>query len=160
MATCRLVSATLRPSLAPSLANLESALWPNPWGVDSLRSTLAEPHTRLWVAEDDAGQVLSYCLVQQVLDEATVLQVGTSVKAQRRGLAHQLLLLALETLRPEGCLHVWLEVRAGNQAAIALYRRLGFAVESVRKRYYPPLVAGTPNEDALMMHLSLAAQTT
>ena len=46
-----------------------------------------------------------------------------------------------------------LEVRAGNSAAQALYRRCGFVVEGRRRRYY-----ASPVEDALLMAVSLRSE--
>jgi ribosomal-protein-alanine N-acetyltransferase len=45
-----------------------------------------------------------------------------------------------------GCTMANLEVRAGNQPAIALYERHGFRTVSVRARYYQD-----DGEDALVM---------
>lgn len=42
-----------------------------------------------------------------------------------------------------------LEVRAGNEAALALYENLGFKRVAVRKRYYPD-----NREDAVVMWLA------
>jgi ribosomal-protein-alanine N-acetyltransferase len=51
---------------------------------------------------------------------------------------------------------VWLEVRAGNQEAQALYRRHGFVVTGVRPKYYP---AREGREDAVLMSLTLPARS-
>lgn len=49
--------------------------------------------------EDESGRLLGYCLIQQVLDEATVLQMGTAPSAQRQGIAGRLLSLGLTALQ-------------------------------------------------------------
>jgi ribosomal-protein-alanine N-acetyltransferase len=48
--------------------------------------------------------------------------------------------------RKRGAEYVYLEVRMGNDAAIALYRGMGFEVVGVRKGYYTDT-----GEDALVM---------
>lgn len=155
MVCFRLACAPQPLPLIAALAQLESLLLPHPWGEASLTSTLAQPGIVLAVAEDEGGRLLAYCLIQQVLDEATVLQMGTAPCAQRQGIAGRLLSLGLTALQASGCVTLWLEVRASNTAARALYRRLGFVVETVRKRYYPALVPGEPDEDALVMRRPL-----
>jgi ribosomal-protein-alanine N-acetyltransferase len=45
---------------------------------------------------------------------------------------------------------VTLEVRAGNEAAIGLYRRFGFEAIATRRGYY-----GDDDEDAVVMTLEL-----
>ncbi|MCR2392783.1 ribosomal-protein-alanine N-acetyltransferase, partial [Salmonella enterica] len=47
---------------------------------------------------------------------------------------------------------LWLEVRASNQAAIALYEDLGFNEVTVRRNYYP---SAHGREDAIVMALPL-----
>ena len=64
---------------------------------------------------------------------------------------------APETLaadRADGVRTVHLEVRRSNQAAIALYRQLGFEQVGERRGYYRD-----NGEDALLMSLSLEAAT-
>jgi [ribosomal protein S18]-alanine N-acetyltransferase len=48
----------------------------------------------------------------------------------------------------EGMICSTLEVRAGNEAAIKLYEKLGYKVTAERKKYYPD-----NREDALIMWL-------
>ena len=50
--------------------------------------------------------------------------------------------------RAEGAAHVFLEVRAGNAGALALYKKYGFIVAGLRPRYYKD-----NNEDAILMNL-------
>jgi ribosomal-protein-alanine N-acetyltransferase len=50
---------------------------------------------------------------------------------------------------------LWLEVRASNTRARALYRRRGFAEVGVRKAYYP---APVRREDAVVMSLAMAPE--
>ena len=49
---------------------------------------------------------------------------------------------------------VWLEVRASNQAARGLYKKVGFKEVGLRPRYYPDT-----NEDAITMTLALQEMT-
>lgn len=142
-------------ALLGNIAALESELFPTPWGEQSLADTLSQTGTLLAVAEDKDSQLVGYCLISQVLDEATVLQVATAQRMQRQGLASQLIALCETELRARDCATLWLEVRARNAAAIALYEKLGFRTEAVRKRYYPALPSGEPEDDARVMRHDL-----
>jgi ribosomal-protein-alanine N-acetyltransferase len=55
----------------------------------------------------------------------------------------------LATAAERGCAEAFLEVRAGNAAAAALYSRFGFELVYQRPRYYPD------GSDALVMHVGL-----
>jgi ribosomal-protein-alanine N-acetyltransferase len=155
MVTCRFIEDEQRPGLAPQVAALEAVLEPHPWGEDSLRNTLLRPETLLAVSEAPDGQLRSYCLMQRVLDEATILQVGTDPAFQRQGLARQLIQACCDRLRTLEVATLWLEVRAHNTPALALYEQLGFVKTGVRPRYYPPIVPGESEEDALVLSLSI-----
>jgi ribosomal-protein-alanine N-acetyltransferase len=50
-----------------------------------------------------------------------------------------------------GCRTIMLEVRAGNEPALALYARHGFTPLSRRRRYYPD------GEDALILRAPVEA---
>lgn len=159
MVMCRLISGAPSAAIVSAVAELEAALFPTPWGADSLLATLTQPCTLLAIAESEHGSLAAYCIVQQVLDEATVLQVATAIAFQRQGLAQRLCQLCENALRASGCATLWLEVRAKNAAAISLYERLGFVTAALRKRYYPALPSGEPEDDARVMRLDLADQT-
>ncbi|MEN1508294.1 ribosomal-protein-alanine N-acetyltransferase, partial [Pseudomonas aeruginosa] len=48
---------------------------------------------------------------------------------------------------------LWLEVRASNAAAIALYESLGFNEATIRRNYYPTTDG---REDAIIMALPIS----
>lgn len=43
----------------------------------------------------------------------------------------------IDELEKRGVVTLWLEVRASNAAAIALYESLGFNEATIRRNYYP-----------------------
>ena len=60
-------------------------------------------------------------------------------------------LITLTVCRARGVASLYLEVRASNQAAIALYERFGFRDVGRRRNYYQH-----PTEDARVMEVVLA----
>ena len=91
------------------------------------------------------GAVVGFAMGLMQLDEAHVLDLAVAATERRRGVGTVLLQALLERLGERGAVGVTLEVRRSNAAALAMYRRLGFAVEGERARYYPD------GEDALLM---------
>src|SRR6185437_6145250 len=73
-------------------------------------------------------------------DEAELWNVAVLPECQRRGVATALLKHGFESLGRVGIRKIFLEVRASNAPALALYRVLGFSLQSQRKKYYhnPP----------------------
>ncbi len=84
---------------------------------------------------------------------AEIESIAVSASHRRRGSGRLLCCAMLEWFAEQKVTDVHLEVRAGSAGAIALYRGLRFAQQSVRPRYYRD-----PIEDALMMHLELTAR--
>ena len=79
-----------------------------------------------------AGFVLS----RTVLDEAEILTIAVAPKFRRRGLGSALLAAHLATLAAKGAKTLFLEVEAGNRAALALYDAFGFCQIGESKAYY------------------------
>jgi ribosomal-protein-alanine N-acetyltransferase len=69
---------------------------------------------------------------------------------RRRGIGQALLEAGLAAVRSRGGREVFLEVRASNAAAQALYLGHGFRPAGRRRGYYQ-----RPSEDALVLHLAL-----
>jgi ribosomal-protein-alanine N-acetyltransferase len=109
----------------------------------------AQPERIALVAEA-MGQVAGYAVASLLPPEAELEIVAVASAGQRHGLARRLFAeLAIE-LAAARITEVNLEVRASNQPALGLYRRLGFAETGRRVRYYHD-----PVEDAALMRLRL-----
>lgn len=147
---------TLRPlsrADGDALYELESLANAFPWSRQQFIDGLAGNDFG-WVIED-AGELAAFALFSQILDEATLLNILVRPERRRGGLARQLLTVALPALAARGAQRCLLEVRAGNQPAIALYQSLGFQLDGRRRDYYPA-VGG--REDALLMSRALPGQ--
>jgi len=76
--------------------------------------------------------------------------VVVASSARRAGIGRALCGAVIDWCRVCGATEVILEVRAGSEAAIALYASLGFTQSGLRPRYYLD-----PDDDALLMRLKL-----
>lgn len=142
-----LTSAQLDAALA-----IEARCSPHPWTRGNFEDSLRAGHWAqgLW----QGGELLGYCIAMPAPEEAHLLNIAVAPEHQRRGLAHRMVRALLAWARESGALDVWLEVRAGNDAAQRLYLRLGFSPAGRRPGYYPCANGG--REDALLMRLALA----
>ncbi len=114
--------------------------------VAQLEEEIARPWSLPFVARDRAsGAVVGFLLTWHVTDEVHILDVVVAEPLRRRGIGGALMRHALTWARERSAVHIYLEVRRGNVAAIALYRGLGFYTLNVRKKYYPD------GEDAIEM---------
>lgn len=140
----------IRPMTAadvPSVAALEKLCFSDPWSASLIASELDNPLS-LWLVWEEDGAAAAYLGVQRVPPQADVMNVAVSPALRRRGIARALFaelerrLLEIDEL--------FLEVRASNSGAIALYRTLGFEQVGRRPNYYLD-----PREDALILRKEL-----
>lgn len=92
------------------------------------------------------GRVVGYALNWFVADEVHIVNLAVHPHWRRRGIARHLLREVFDCARRRGMAIATLEVRFHNQAAIALYRSIGFREVALRKKYY-----ADNGEDALVM---------
>jgi [ribosomal protein S18]-alanine N-acetyltransferase len=107
----------------------------------------SNPASRGWVADAD-GQVVAMLVLWLIIDEAHIATIATHPDHRRKGIGERLMVEALTSACEEGARRAFLEVRAGNLGAQALYKKYGFIVDGVRPRYYKD-----NNEDAILMSL-------
>ncbi|MDZ7854291.1 MAG: ribosomal protein S18-alanine N-acetyltransferase [Halomonas sp.] len=144
----------LGPDDLAMLSALEQAASPDPWTQGQLQAALADPDTRVFGIEDEACLV-GHAVVVRLPFDAELQAILVAEEARRRGLAGRLLTAVVDqacTWRSERLL---LEVRAGNEQALGLYRRAGFGEDGRRRGYYSSGEVGR-REDALLMSLPLA----
>jgi [ribosomal protein S18]-alanine N-acetyltransferase len=161
---------TIRPLAARDLdavAALEALCNPQPWSREALKafvqelsagSTGGKPGSRaqsIALVAEQEGRIVGYVFASCVADEGEVLILGVHPDARRMGTARALLTALLARLGEARATSVFLEVRRGNKAAIALYTAFGFGEAGVRKGYY-----ADTGEDALLLHVFLKRERT
>lgn len=132
----------------PAVLRIEHRAHPKPWSLGVFNSELSQGADRYYVVMRAQGRVVGYGGLMFVVDEAHVTNIAVTPELRRRGLGSQLLAHLVRQARRRGCASMTLEVRMGNEAAQAMYRKFGFAAAGVRRGYYPET-----GEDALVMWL-------
>jgi ribosomal-protein-alanine N-acetyltransferase len=126
---------------------IEQASYRTPWSRRAFKSEVDTAHAfPLVLGQTDPPSVVAYVCSWLTLDECHILNVAVHPSFRRMGLASQLIDHLLDVCRREGILRYFLEVRVSNEGAISLYRKYGFRVCGVRRRYY-----ADTGEDALIM---------
>jgi len=133
-----------------AIEDIERHSFPRPWTRAAFEAELARDHARIWVARDDRGTTIAFCVAWVVVGELHVHSIAAHPDRRRAGIGRSLLDHALASARGEGCTLATLEVRRGNVPAIALYQRAGFRTVTVRFGYYQD-----NQEDALVMVVDL-----
>lgn len=128
------------------------------WRREDYIQLAGDPLGTILVAEHDSGSssaVAGFAAFHRVMDEAELRNMAVDPAQHRRGIARAMLTAGIRTLQESGVRQLFLEVRASNQPALALYASMGFQLLSRRHDYYHD-----PVEDALVMACDISAILT
>lgn len=134
--------------LDPALA-LERSAFLTPWSRESFLNAIQNPNGINLVCKHKK-EVVGYMTSFMVMDELYITNLLVAIDYQRQGIATELLKSVIRIVRIKKGVHLFLEVRENNSAAINFYKKLKFQLVGVRKRYY-----SDSKEDALVMKLTL-----
>ena len=133
---------------------IEAAAYPFPWSRGNFIDSLAAGYPAR-VLRGEHGELLGYFVAMAGVDEMHLLNITVAPAVQGRGHARTLIDALAAQCRRQRAVALWLEVRAGNMQAQAIYTHLGFTRIGLRKNYYPA-PAGL-REDAIVMRLLVDA---
>lgn len=127
------------------IAELEKLCFNDPWSQNSIASELGNKLS-LWLVAEENGNVLGYVGSQTVLGETDMMNIATHPDYRKKGIGTSLINALIDVLAEQGSHSLMLEVRASNDPAISVYKKLGFDEIGRRKNYYR-----NPKEDALIL---------
>jgi ribosomal-protein-alanine N-acetyltransferase len=130
---------------------IEDSSFSTPYPPSLLERLLQECSQSFFVATNDEGKLLGYCVCSPKGKSAHLISVAVNSNFRRKGVATSLLRRAIESLTASGADEFWLEVKKNNLEAIGLYLKFGFRNTGVLKAYY------SDGSDAVRMHLVLRA---
>jgi ribosomal-protein-alanine N-acetyltransferase len=135
----------LRPADLDAIEEIERRSYVTPWSRSMFASELAKP-TGICLGAFQGNDMLGYLIVARYVDAWHVMNVAVDAQFRGRGIARAMIEELFELTGEDRERGYTLEVRVSNDAAIGLYRSLGFISTGVRRGYY------TDNrEDALIM---------
>lgn len=141
---------TMRYSDLDLVVQNEVAAYDHPWSkrifIDCLRAGY-----QCWVLANKQ-QIVAHAVMTVAVGECHLLTLCVHPEYQRLGYGRKLFNLLLDRAYKLEARECFLEVRVSNQAAIDLYRSMGFVQIGQRKNYYP---GSDGREDALIMSREL-----
>lgn len=136
-----------------AVMSIENQAFSNPWTLEMVKKELTQDWSTIFLAEEHTGagwQLRGFAIFWLVHDEVHVLNVATDQVHRRRGIGRYVLDAVVAFGRQHRCRLATLEVRRGNEGAIALYKSLGFRAVGMRPNYY-----ADDREDAVVMIMDL-----
>jgi ribosomal-protein-alanine N-acetyltransferase len=137
----------LTPAWLAQVMAVEKLAYGQPWSERNFTDSLASGYqATLLVA---SSTLLGYFVAMPGVEEVHLLNLTVAPAYQRQGWSSLLLQALTLWARGQAAKTVWLEVRASNRQALAVYQHHGFAHRGLRKGYYP--TGGAAREDAVVM---------
>ncbi len=146
----RLVSATTEH--LDSLAAIHAQAFARPWSVREIH-TLMQGAGAIAISAASADQIAGFIIARALAGEGEIVTVAVDPGARRRGVGRALVEAAIAAAQARSAEVLWLEAAVDNNAAISLYRKLGFETAGRRPGYYAR--GSSPSADALVMRLAL-----
>lgn len=122
---------------AQPIASLHAATFDPAWDAATIGNMLASRTSAALIARRaDNGDICGFILAQIVVDEAEIFSIAVAPASRRNGLGANLISTLARHAREAGASCLFLEVASDNDAALKLYRKLGFAEIGRRNCYY------------------------
>ena len=140
------------------VARVEFSAYKHPWSMGNFNDSLNAGYLAqlLTAGDKQSSTLLGYFVAMKGVQETHLLNLTVTPAYQRQGWARVMLDALALWSRGQNAQWLWLEVRASNTHAKAVYTHYGFREVGLRKGYYP---AGgsllNPREDAIVMSLKL-----
>ena len=134
----------------PGILRLEVVSFPTPWTEWLFRAQLGFGDMAINLVLLDGNVIAGYTTALTAHDEIHLLSIAVLPGSRRHGYGRALLDEVIERGMSRGGTRVFLEVREGNEGAMAFYSGVGFRVIGKRKKYYIDT-----GEDAFVMELEL-----
>jgi ribosomal-protein-alanine N-acetyltransferase len=133
-----------------AVAQIDHLSFSLPWPEHSFRYEVSDNRVaHCFVAETENQRIAAMIVSWIIVDEMHIATIATHPEFRRQGIGARILVEALLDARAAGARLAFLEVRAGNEEAQAMYRKFGFEVTGRRPKYYKD-----NGEDAILMTLN------
>ena len=127
------------------VAEIERQIFSIPWSEKAFRDSMESDNTIYIVAKEN-NNVAGYAGMYLSFEEGNITNVAVNPLSRRKGIGEKIVRDILNRAYEKGVRDVFLEVRETNSVAIALYEKIGFKEEGIRKNFYDK-----PRENALIM---------
>lgn len=127
------------------VAEIERQIFSIPWSEKAFRDSMESDNTIYIVAKEN-DNVAGYAGMYLSFEEGNITNVAVNPLSRRKGIGEKIVRDILNRAYEKGVMDVFLEVRETNSVAIALYEKIGFKEEGIRKNFYDK-----PRENALIM---------
>ncbi len=124
---------------------IEKECFSNPWPYEGIVSEIKNEHS-VFIVCVEKEKVFGYASMHVAFGECYINNIAVTKSLRKKGIGEKLCNLLIDVAREIKAEFITLEVRASNENAINLYKKLKFKTQGARKNFYE-----NPTEDALIM---------
>jgi len=129
---------------------VEVSSFTTPWTANAFYNEVMNNHFAYYIVAELNQRIVGYCGVWVIIDEAHITNVAVHPEFRGIKIGENLMKYVMGLSMAYGATKMTLEVRVSNVGAQALYKKLGFTAQGIRKGYYTD-----NNEDAIIMWANL-----
>ncbi|MFZ5354317.1 MAG: tRNA (adenosine(37)-N6)-threonylcarbamoyltransferase complex dimerization subunit type 1 TsaB [Bacillota bacterium] len=125
---------------------IEVLSFKTPWSKEAFTEEIHKNNLAKYVVAQIDDRVVGYGGMWQILDEGHITNIAVHPDYRKHKIGEKIVQALIQKAKDLNINRLTLEVRASNDAAIGLYRKLGFTDCGIRKGYYYDT-----GEDAIIM---------
>lgn len=150
--TIKRATALAEAALMDGIYSLEAECFgESAWSQKEFEASVSDSsHVTLFAAlfkgGDGTDVPVGFLMLGHAADEGEIMNIAVRGDFRRRGIGRRLMAAAEAYAQLLGVRVIFLEVRAANEGARALYERVGYFKAAVRRGYYK-----SPKDDAVIM---------
>ena len=114
---------------------IEKQIFSIPWSQKSFEDA-CQSNDNIYLVCEMNGQIAGYCGLWTVLGEGNITNMAVSGGFRRLGIAETLMKEMEKRSMSKNVVTYFLEVRKSNEAAVNLYKKMGYVQIGVRKNFY------------------------
>lgn len=88
------------------------------------------------VVIEENNNIIGFLTYSIIYERSEIVDIIINPSYRKKGLGYSLLNYAINDIIKNNCDNITLEVNCENSAAINLYKKQGFKIETIRKNYY------------------------
>ena len=129
-----------------AIAEIDRLCFATPWSRDAYARELRANKLAFYIVAEEDTEIIGFAGLWGIIEEGHITNVAVHPAYRNKGLGRTLVSRLISVAEQYGIDKFTLEVRPSNEAAIALYNKLGFKAVGKRPKYYED-----NGEDALIM---------
>ena len=120
----------------PAISAIEIDSFTDPYPPALMERLQRDNPGNFFVAENNSSKIVGYCVASEKEEFAHLISIGVLREYRRKRVGVALLKTLLAWLSQRRVEEVWLEVKAGNGAAMKFYEQFGFEIMKRIENYY------------------------